>query len=76
MRTGPGTAFDGRPKWDVTKVNPQFLDRLRERVLQFRANGIYVSVMFFRGNIALGSDSSWDAARSIPTTTSMPSSQI
>ena len=61
LRTGPGTAFDGRPKWDVTRVNPQFLDRLRDRVVQFRANGIYVSVMFFRGNYALGSDPSWDA---------------
>ena len=61
VRTGPGTAFDGRAKWDVTKVNPQFLDRLRDRVLQFRANGIYVSVMFFRGNYALGRDPAWDA---------------
>ncbi len=48
-RTGPGTALDGQAKWDVTIVNPEFLDRLRNRVVQFRANGIYVSVMFFRG---------------------------
>ena len=61
VRTGPGTAFDGQPKWDVSKVNPQFLDRLRDRVLQFRANGIYVSVMLFNGNYASGTDSSWDA---------------
>jgi hypothetical protein len=59
VRTGPGTAFDGGAKWDVTKVNPEFLDRLRDRVLQFRANGIYVSVMLFNGNYASGTDSSW-----------------
>ena len=63
VRTGPGTAFDGQPKWDVTKVNPEFLGRLRDRVLQFRANGIYVSVMFFNGIYAGagGTDSGWDA---------------
>jgi hypothetical protein len=61
VRTGPGVAFDGQPKWDVTNVNPAFLDRLRNRVLQFRANGIYVSVMFFRGNYAIDAHPSWDA---------------
>jgi hypothetical protein len=61
VRTGPGTAFDDRAKWDVSEVNPQFLDRLRDRVLQFRTNGIYVSVMFFNGQYASATDSSWDA---------------
>ena len=51
MRTGPGTALDGKPKWDVSKVNQAYLNRLRDRVQQFRENGIYVSFMFFRGII-------------------------
>jgi hypothetical protein len=39
VRSGPGTAFDGKPKWDVSKVNQAYLDRLRDRVQQFRDNG-------------------------------------
>jgi uncharacterized protein DUF6298/collagenase-like protein with putative collagen-binding domain len=61
IRTGLGVAMDGHPKWDVTVVNPAFLNRLRDRVAQFRASGIYVSVMFFRGNIGRDSHASWDA---------------
>jgi hypothetical protein len=61
MRTGPGVAFDGLPKWDVSRVNNAYLDRLRSRVRQFRDYGIYVSVMFFRGNYARGAHPAWDA---------------
>jgi hypothetical protein len=49
QRTGPGLANDGRPKFDVTKLNQAYFDRLRERVIKARDNGIYVSVMFFQG---------------------------
>jgi PKD repeat protein len=49
MRTGPGTALDGRPKWDLSKLNQAYFDRLRARVQQAQARGIYVSVMLFEG---------------------------
>jgi hypothetical protein len=48
-RSGPGTALDGRPKWDLAKLNQAYFDRLRARVQQARARGIYVSVMLFEG---------------------------
>ncbi len=48
-RTGPGTALDGEPKFDLTKFNDAYFTRLRERVLRANERGIYVSVMFFQG---------------------------
>ncbi len=48
-RTGPGTAFDGKPKFDLTRFNQEFFDRLRERVKAAGDRGIYVSVMLFQG---------------------------
>jgi hypothetical protein len=49
LRTGPGTARDGLPKFDLTKFNEQYFDRLRGRVIDARARGIYVAVMLFQG---------------------------
>jgi Family of unknown function (DUF6298) len=48
-RTGPGDAKDGKPKFDLTRFDEGFFDRLRERVIAARERGIYVSVMFFEG---------------------------
>jgi hypothetical protein len=48
-RTGPGNALDGKPKFDLTKFNPQYFDRLRTRVRAAGERGIYVSVMLFEG---------------------------
>jgi hypothetical protein len=48
-RTGPGTALDGQPKFDLTKWNEKYFDRLRGRVRQAERRGIYVSVMLFNG---------------------------
>jgi hypothetical protein len=48
-RTGPGLALDGQPKFDVTKFNQAYFDRLRERVLAARTRGFYVGVMLFQG---------------------------
>lgn len=48
-RTGPGIAADGLPKFDLTKFNQNFFNRLRQRVLMARDRGIYVSVMLFNG---------------------------
>jgi hypothetical protein len=47
VRTGPGNALDGKPKFDVTRLNQAYFDRLRERVIAARDRGIYVSVMLF-----------------------------
>ncbi|UCG57366.1 MAG: hypothetical protein JSU70_21170 [Phycisphaerales bacterium] len=48
-RTGPGKALDGKPKFDLTRFDPVYFDRLRSRVSAARNNGIYVSVMLFEG---------------------------
>jgi hypothetical protein len=49
QRTGPGTALDGGPKWDLTKFNQAFFDRLRQRAIMAGQKGIYVSVQLFQG---------------------------
>jgi len=49
VRTGPGNALDGKPKFDLTKFNPDYFQRLRERVASAGERGIYVSVMLFEG---------------------------
>jgi hypothetical protein len=49
MRSGPGKALDGGPRFDVTRFNQAYFDRLRERVVAARRRGIYVSVMLFQG---------------------------
>lgn len=49
LRTGPGTALDGLPKFDLTRFDPAYFTRLRDRVMRARAKGIYVSIMLFEG---------------------------
>jgi hypothetical protein len=49
VRTGPDTALDGGPKFDVSQINPAYLTRVRQRVIDAGARGIYVSVMLFNG---------------------------
>lgn len=48
-RTGPGVALDGKPKFDLTRLNQAYFDRMRERVAAAGERGIYVSVMLFNG---------------------------
>ena len=48
-RTGPGTARDGLPRFDLERFDAAYFDRLRERVQAARGRGIYVSVMLFEG---------------------------
>ena len=48
-RTGPGTAKDGKPKFDLTRFDSAFFDRLRERAVAAGKRGMYVGVMFFDG---------------------------
>jgi hypothetical protein len=49
LRTGPGTALDGQPKFDLTQWNQEYFERLRSRVSAACDNGIYVAVMLFQG---------------------------
>lgn len=49
QRVGKERAFDGRPKFDLSKWNDDYFRRLRERVMDAGARGIYVSVMLFQG---------------------------
>ena len=47
QRTGPGNATDGAPKFDLTKYNQAYFDRLRTRVEALNNAGIYVGVYLF-----------------------------
>jgi hypothetical protein len=64
-RTGPGNALDGKPKFDLTKFEPAYFDRLRARVAAAGERGIYVGVMLFEGwglsygNRLQGTDDGW-----------------
>jgi Putative collagen-binding domain of a collagenase len=49
QRTGPGTASDGKPKFDLTRFNQAYFDRLRTRVQHLRTAGIYAGVYLFSG---------------------------
>ena len=48
-RIGPGKAKDGKPKFDLSKFDAAFFDRLRDRVIAAGNQGLYVGVMFFDG---------------------------
>jgi hypothetical protein len=53
QRTGPGNASDGKLKFDLAKVNQAYFDRLRGRVQQLHAAGIYAGVYLFSGEFLL-----------------------
>lgn len=48
-RTGGGAALDGLAKFDLTKFDPAFFDRLRQRVMAAGRRGIYAAVKLFDG---------------------------
>jgi len=48
-RTGPGSASDGKPKFDLDQFDPTYFDRMHTRIAAARDRGIYVSVMLFNG---------------------------
>jgi len=54
QRTGPGKALDGKPKFDLSKHEPAYFERLRSRIKAARDRRIYVSVMFFGGHAEAG----------------------
>jgi hypothetical protein len=49
LRTGPGQANDGGAKFDLTRFNPEYFERLRARVKAAGDRGIYAAVMLFEG---------------------------
>ena len=49
QRTGPGSATDGFPKFNLTKLDQAYFDRLRARVVQLQQNGIYAIIELFDG---------------------------
>jgi hypothetical protein len=48
-RTGPGLALDGKPKFDLSRFDEAYFERLRARTAAAGRRGIYVSVMLFEG---------------------------
>lgn len=48
-RTGPGSANDGQPRFNLTQFDDAYFDRLRTRVIEAGIRGIYVSIMLFDG---------------------------
>ena len=48
-RTGPGLAADGKPRFDLEQLEPEYLRRLEARVDLAGRRGIYMSVMLFEG---------------------------
>lgn len=46
-RTGPGTALDGGPKFDLSRFDDRFFERLASQTAAAEQRGIYVSVMLF-----------------------------
>lgn len=49
VRTGPGTALDGKLRFDLSQLNQAYFDRLRERVMAADERGIYVAIVLFDG---------------------------
>ena len=48
-RTGPGNATDGGLKFDLSKFDQSYFDRLRTRTQALRDAGIYVGIYLFTG---------------------------
>jgi hypothetical protein len=49
LRTGPGDDVTGHAKFDLTRWNPAYFDRLRQRVAAAQARGKFVGIMLFEG---------------------------
>lgn len=48
-RTGPGFATDGKAKFDLERLDNEYFDRLRTRVVAAGKAGFYVGAMLFDG---------------------------
>jgi len=49
VRSGPGTAADGKPKFDLTRFHQEYFDRMRRRIVMASERGMYVAVQLFEG---------------------------
>jgi Putative collagen-binding domain of a collagenase/Family of unknown function (DUF6298) len=49
LRTGPGLANDGRPRYDLNRFNPEFFTRLRRLCAAAQERGIYLQLCIFDG---------------------------
>lgn len=49
LRTGPGQATDGGLRFDLTKFDQSYFDRLRARTQALRNAGIYAGIYLFTG---------------------------
>jgi hypothetical protein len=58
-RAGRETALDGKPKFDLTKFNQAYFDRLRTRIITAKDRGIYVSIMLFEGHALQFASEAW-----------------
>jgi hypothetical protein len=45
LRPGPGTAHDGRPKYDLSQFNPAFFERLRDLCAAARDRGLFFQLI-------------------------------
>ena len=63
LRTGPGEARDGLPRFDLTRLDRRYFDRLRQRVRAANRRGIYVSVMLFEGWETHTAEDRWAGTR-------------
>lgn len=59
QRTGPKNALDGKPKFDLSKFNENYFERLRSRVIAAGKRNIYVSIMLFEGHGLHSSQAPW-----------------
>lgn len=60
MRTGPGTARDGKPKFNLNRFDEAYFQRLRERVQEAARRDIYVSIMLFEGHSLKWAEEAWE----------------
>jgi len=49
LRAGPGNALDGLPKFDLSRFDPSYFDRVRSRAILAGDRGFYLSIMLFEG---------------------------
>lgn len=59
VRSGPGTAGDGQPRFNLNQFNQSYFDRLRQRCIDAGNRGIYVGVMLFEGHNLTNTTSGW-----------------
>jgi hypothetical protein len=63
-RSGRGRALDGGTKFDLRRLNQDYFDQLRARVVAAAQRGIYVSVVLFQSldsQLKTGQDNPWYA---------------